>query len=155
MIVVQRLIPTLMLVAGLTGCDALTGPSQTDRLAEAVLKWDAAAYPSYEFEMMRHCYCGLVDVGQRVTVTVVDNAVVSATFTATNEPIEGDALATMPTIPALFAMIAGAITQKAHRLDVSYHPLHGAPTSISVDYVKNAEDDEQVVTIFSLQGPDA
>ncbi|MFN2315760.1 MAG: DUF6174 domain-containing protein [Gemmatimonadales bacterium] len=151
----HRVVPVAGLALAALGCDALTGPSQTDRLAEAVLRWDTAAYPSYEFEMMRHCYCGLVDVGQRVTVTVVDNEVVSAKFTETDQPIEGDPLASLPTVPALFAMIAGAITQKAHRLDVSYHPVHGAPSSISVDYRKNADDDELAVTIFELRGPDA
>lgn len=151
----RRVVPVLSLVVVASGCDAITGPSETDRLSEAVSKWEAAAFSAYEFDMIRGCYCGYPDAGHKITVRVVDDAVVQAWYTDTDQLVEETHLAQIPTIRALFILIASAITQEAHRLDVSYHPLHGAPTSISVDYVKNAIDDELGITVLEVRGPDA
>lgn len=139
------------LVPGAVACGDLTGPSQAGRLAEAVARWEAAAFAAYEVELIRGCYCGWPDAGYRVALRVVGTEVTEAWYTDSDLPIEGAALESLPTVPALFAMIAGAINEEAHRLRVTYDPAHGAPASISIDYIRNAVDDEVGITVFRVR----
>lgn len=138
-----------------SGCSALTGPSQTDRLADAVLRWDAAQLSAYEMDLIRGCYCGFIDAGYVVTIRVDDGAIVDAKFKESGEPIEGEHRDALPTVQSLFALIADAIEQKAHQLTVVYHAEHGAPMSIGIDYIRNAVDDELSISILDLRSPGA
>lgn len=147
--------PLLLLALVASGCDALTGPSHTDRLAEAVLRWDGAQQISYEMDLIRLCYCGYIGVGKVITIRVEDGAIVNARFTESGDPIEGEDRDALPTVPSLFALIADAIERKAYQLTVQYHPVHGAPMSIDIDYIKNAIDDELSFSILDLRSPDA
>ncbi|HUG27736.1 MAG TPA: DUF6174 domain-containing protein [Gemmatimonadales bacterium] len=147
--------PLLVLALVAPGCDALTGPSHTDRLAEAVLRWEGAQQSSYEMDLIRRCYCGYVGVGEVVTIRVENGAIVDARFKESGDPIEGEHRDELPTVSSLFALIADAIERKAYTLTVQYHPVHGAPMSIDIDYVKNAEDDELSFSIRDLRSPDA
>lgn len=147
--------PLLLLALVASGCEALTGPSQTDRLAEAVLRWDGAQQISYEMDIIRGCYCGYIDAGHVVTIRVHHGAIVDARFKESGDPIEGEHGDLLPTVASLFALIADAIERKAYKLTVQYHPVHGAPMSIDIDYIKNAIDDELSFSILDLRSPSA
>lgn len=147
--------PLLVLALIASGCDALTGPSQTDRLGEAVLRWEGAQKIAYEMDLIRGCYCGFIDAGQVVTIKVGAGAIIEARFKESGNPIEGADRDALPTVSSLFAIIAVAIEQKAHKLTVQYHSVHGAPMSIDIDYNRNADDDELSFSILDLRSPGA
>ncbi len=151
----RRGAPVLLLALVASGCDALAGPSHTDRLAEAVLRWDGAQKTAYEMDLIRGCYCGYIDAGHVVTIRVNDRTIVDARFKESGDPIEGADRDALPTVSSLFAIIADAIQQKAYQLTVQYHPVHGAPMSIGIDYIKNAIDDELSFSILDLRNPGA
>jgi hypothetical protein len=54
-------------------------------------------------------------------------------------------------IEGLFDLIREAIERKAHKVDVSYDRVYGYPTSIDLDYLFNAVDDELQVTVSGFQ----
>ncbi len=147
--------PLLVLTLVASGCDALTGPSHSDRLADAILRWDGAQKVAYEMDLIRGCYCGYVDAGHVITIQVNDGAIVDARFKNSGDPIEGADRDALPTVSSLFAIIADAIEQKAYQLTVQYHPDHGAPMSIGIDYIKDAIDDELTFSILDLRSPGA
>lgn len=145
----------LLLAMVASGCDVLTGPSHTDRLADAVMRWEGAQQVSYEMDLIRLCYCGYIGVGEVITIRVNDGAIVDARFKESGDLIEGEHRNALPTVPSLFALIADAIERKAHELTVQYHSVHGAPMSIHIDYIKNADDDELSFSILDLRSPGA
>lgn len=151
----RRVTPLILLALASAGCGTLTGPSDIDRLADAVLHWDGAQKITYEMDLIRGCYCAYIDAGKVVTIRVDDGAIVDAKFKETGEPLESEHRDTLPTVASLFALIASAIEQKAHKLTVQYHTVHGAPMSIAIDYIKNAIDDELSFSILDLRSPDA
>jgi transposase len=51
------------------------------------------------------------------------------------------------TIEGLFAIIESARSRNAARLNATYDPVRGFPTSISIDYIALAVDDEISYTI--------
>lgn len=143
----------LALVA--SGCNALTGPSPADRLAEAVLRWNGAQKLVYEMDIIRGCYCGYIDAGHVVTIRVDNGAIVEARFKESGDPIEGAGRDALPTVSSLFAIIADAIDRDAYQLTVQYHPDHGAPMHIGIDYIRDAIDDELSFSILDLRSPGA
>jgi len=54
------------------------------------------------------------------------------------------------TIEGLFELIAEAARMQPARLDVTYHATEHYPTSISIDYMANAADDEVTIKVVAL-----
>ena len=128
----------------LTGCflDDIFGAGRSE-FGENRDRWLEEGYASYTYRVDRSCFCfnaGLADIevnrGTIVAVTRVDDgSAVAAEFFEIYDTVED-----------LFDTIENAIEGNAERLEVTYDPDLGFPTSIVLDYSSNVADDEFTFT---------
>lgn len=149
---VLRRAAMVALVAGsFAGCSEPAGPSLHDRVAfdRAIAQWRARGLDSYVY---RYGYfCGeCPGYPNDVRITVVDGRVTSV-LDSEGAPVTEVPVGTYPTVDRLFEDIRGALDRGAYRFDASYDGALGYPTELSVDYQKNAIDDEWGFSARDLQ----
>lgn len=144
----SMLLPAMAIL--LAACSFLPGASPSARdqalrdLAQHQAQWQVAGISTYSFMISRQCFC---PSGDPVTVTVTDGAV-SAVRRA-GQPVPEIELQGLPTtIPELFAVVAAQ--GAAAEMTVEWDTTFGFPSTIQVDPIANAIDDEFgfVVTEF-------
>jgi hypothetical protein len=104
----------------------------------AEAKWKALHASDYSFHYVSMCFCPHVSG----TITVVDGRVTAwraDVADASSEPAPSN----LPTIDTLLATAADARTKATGAVTVTYDPSTGAPLDASIDWLKNAVDDEQ------------
>jgi hypothetical protein len=159
-----RLKPLALLTAllGLLACSALPAlaiptatlpPPTTDAtLAHNHLKWQSQHITHYRFSLDVRCFCGFT--GQMpLTIEVRDGQLVSETD-KTGQPVGAqfkDAFDKYDTIEKLFALLDAAKNGGADRVDIAYDPQYGFPQSAYIDYMANATDDENSLTVTHFE----
>ncbi len=108
--------------------------------------WNAFQDGTYHFLMNRSCFC--VISGEHF-VQVIDREISVAVNTWSNEEVEGEHLQYVETIDDLFNMIERA-EKDADEFLVEY-AKEGYPTLISIDWIKEAVDDEMYFQISAVQ----
>jgi hypothetical protein len=138
---------TVLAVAGCTGAGGVSEVLGSTRrpaihdAAEAKARWTAVQPHHYRFTYLPSCFCNLVP--GRVTVT--DGTVVAWAAEATaGATSDGSAMTldTVPTIDALIADAARAEKQATGDFAITYDPTTGIPVSATIDWLKDAFDDE-------------
>ncbi len=130
------------------GCSDGTGLDQ-DPLAEARARWAQTDAADYVFEFRRSCFCS-PDFVRQVRIEVLDGVVSSAVYVDTEEVISLP-LTSVPTIDDLFEEIGDALEGGAFSVSADYDADMGYPTSVSIDFIENAIDDEMAFTVASFQ----
>ena len=105
-------------------------------------KWEAQSISHYRFDLTISCFCPFRDIIP-VTVEVKDGQIVSMTDVS-GQPLREEFRATFEqaaTIESLFA-IAEENIANADKVSVTYDATYGFPTSIVVDRITQAVDDE-------------
>ena len=133
----------------LTGCGDGLGPSV--QLMENRVKWQQSGIETYELVVSRGCECLSPEMTGPVRVAVRNGVIESRTY-MDGTPVPANHGETFPDVPGLFALIQDAIDRNSAELTVRYHPTHGVPTRIFVDYHPTYVDDEIVHTISFTQG---
>ncbi len=126
----------LILILTLSACG---GKSE---LKDNRAKWDSAGVSHYRFELTISCFCPFMDV-MPVVVEVKDGQIVSLTD-ANGQPLREEFRGTFgeaATIEGLFAIAEDSLSN-ADQVEVTYDARYGFPTSIVVDWIKMAVDDE-------------
>jgi hypothetical protein len=121
------------------GCSAITG-AESD-FARARLLWTSERPASYDYTLQLSCYCG-GEVTRAVVIVVRGNAVESRKYADNGAVVPAQFNSTFPTIEGMFDVIANAIDHNSARVDVSYDPGLGYPTSIALDGSTRIADDE-------------
>ena len=139
------LLSALILLIG--GCEII-GPdrSENDDLADARVEWANYQDGTYSYLLNRGCFC--IVAGPHF-VQVVDSQVVSAISTHSNEVVRHEDLQYIETVEDVFDMIEDAL-ETADKIDVEYSEF-GYPTSVDIDWIKQAVDDEMFITISEVQ----
>jgi hypothetical protein len=135
-----RLILPLIL---LSGC-SLFGDGVDDELEEARRRWVRAEVAHYRFTLTLGCFC--LESGPYL-IEVQSGEIVAFEPLGEHE-IPGDSLdRARLTIDDLFGFISEAFADDADEITVEYDPALGYPTSISIDYVREAVDEEIGYTV--------
>jgi hypothetical protein len=137
-----------LLAVAPVGCTDALGPEQ-DELAAARARWARIAADDYVFDFQRSCFCA-PDFVRPVRIEVLGGTVSSAVYADTGEPI-APPLTSVPTIEDLFDEIQDAVDRMASSVLAEYDPGMGYPTSVSIDYIANAIDDEMAFSVSSFQ----
>lgn len=116
-----------------------TGKAAQQALDDARARWAAAGTPNYDYDYSASCFCG-PEVTRPARVEVRGGVVVAVFDKETGEP--RTPLSSWYTIAGLLDRIQGWINLPANSLTVTYDPATGIPTSVSVDPIRNAVDDE-------------
>ena len=130
------LIALLILTLTLSACG---GKSELNENRD---KWDSAGVTHYRFELTISCFCPFMDV-MPVVVEVKDGQIVSLTD-VNGQPLREDFRETFEkaaTVEGLFAVAEDSLSN-ADQVEVTYDARYGFPTSIVVDWIKMAVDDE-------------
>jgi hypothetical protein len=139
----------LVVVAGCSVFDPDDYEDERERLSERREQWRSQGIDSYEFVLQRLCFCGggttpanvVVRNGQRISVTNVE----------TGEPVPELFEDAYLTVAELFAFIEDAIEREAYSIDVEYDAQYGYPTSIRIDYIENAVDEEMAFEASAMR----
>lgn len=134
----QRTLLFVVLILAL----ALSACGGQSALANNRDKWTSQGISHYRFELTIACFCPFRDVIP-VTVEVLDGKIVSMTG-ADGQPLSEEfasSFASAATVDLLFA-IAEENIANADQVSVTYDATYGFPTSIVVDRIEMAVDDE-------------
>ena len=138
----------------LSSCDVLgltVGASgRRAELERQRAKWTRQHITSYRLIYRRACACG-DELTAPTAIEVRAGAIAAATYAEGGGPIPAYFHDDLPTVDALFAMVADAIDQEADLLDVTYDPTRGYPIRIAIDHRFNAVDDEVTHSVLSLE----
>lgn len=135
------------LVVGVVGSSACDDPVVVSEFEAAQARWVDSGISNYAYTLRRGCFCLPEFVGP-VRIVVENGQVVSRTLVSTSEEPLGDA-DRWPAIEGLFAYIERA-TREADETTVRYHPDLGYPVEINVDWIREAVDDEESVSVESF-----
>ena len=119
------------------------------QLALARERWAALDISDYDVTMSLQCFCPF-GVGKAVDLKVRDGVITKGLHAAGSDPNTEIVLEYYRTVEGLFEFIADAIEQKAHSITAIYHPEHGYPKSVFVDFVSNIADEENGFTIEKI-----
>ena len=135
----------------LSGCGILgIGEDDTRATLERnERRWSENAPPRYRFVMQRLCFCGQ-EVIEPVLITVENGAVVSRTYVGSGQPVGAQWTSLFPAMEGVFRVLHEAIERNADQLNASYDGRLGHPITVSIDYVRNAIDDELELRVRDL-----
>ena len=136
-----RFILVLVLLSGISqGAVAASIDADTQAELDANrLLWTTAGITDYDYRFQRFCFCapGFATPG---IVSVRDGIIVSVAEVGDGEPLDPvDYL----TLDELFDEIQSAIDLPADTIDVTYDGQLGFPSSIGIDFILEAADDER------------
>ncbi len=106
-------------------------------------KWDSQAVSHYRFKLSIGCFCPYQGI-MPLTIEVKDGQIVSLTD-VNGQPVGEEFRANFEeaaTVERLFAVVEEAASGGADEIQVEYDAKYGFPSSISIDYIKEAMDDE-------------
>lgn len=112
--------------------------------------WARQKISNYRYTLRRSCFC-LREATEPVRITVRNGKVTSMVAARNGKPVNREYFSNYDSIAKLFEIVEDAITKKAHRVSVTYHPTLGYPTQISIDYDQMMADEELYITIENLQ----
>jgi hypothetical protein len=113
--------------------------------AGAEAKWKALHATDYSFHYVSMCFCRHVSG----TVTVAHGAVTRWRADGVDDAND-PTLSTLPTIDSLLATAADAGRKATGAVTITYDPTTGAPLNASIDWLKEAVDDEQGWAVSDL-----
>ncbi len=138
-----------IVLLGAGGC-GLSGPNRSlEQFNEAKKLWDRENPANYAVTVQRFCFC--IAVGP-VRIVVQNRLVISRTIVSTQAPLPANLHDLYPDIPGLFATIKDAYTQ-ADAITVTFDPQYGFPSDATIDYIKNAVDDELSLRVSDFAIP--
>jgi hypothetical protein len=116
--------------------------------------WDNANISHYRYTLSVSCFCAFMDE-MPVTIEVENDQVVSITSVKgtvidSSNTMVYPAVEPYTTIDAMFEQLKTAQAE-AEEITVAYDPTYGYPSSIAIDYIKQAADDELYLTIENFE----
>jgi hypothetical protein len=142
------LLLTLSLI--LAACTAASTPSEFEKNQGL---WNDANISHYRYTLSLSCFCAFMD-DMPLTVEVKDDKVVSITsgkgavIDSTNPSYE--IFQNYVPMENLFAQLKSAL-EEADEVTVGYDATYGFPTSIAIDQIKEATDDELWITVENFE----
>lgn len=130
-----------------TATDVVVGVQQ--QLSKNKQKWQQSALENYDFTVQNSCFCTLSDT-LPIQFKIENSLVAGSSYDCSDlnfirqEPLcdERPDSRLNQTVDSLFQVIEDAIKQKANTVSVEYDQMYGYPTSIAIDFIELAADDE-------------
>lgn len=145
-----RFLAAVAILSG-AGCSVLSPDNgaqhELDRNRD---RWEDRASEHQQYTLQQTVMCFCPNAGDAHEVRVVGDSITAVRNLASGEQLPPDQWQLFRTVDALFDMVQRAIDE-ADSFEVTYHPIHGYPAAISIDYITNAVDDEIAVRTELLQ----
>jgi hypothetical protein len=117
----------------------------------AQFRWQNSHLSHYRYTIHVGCFCAFMDT-MPLTIEVANGAVQSMSY-SDGSPVPPDQLASFArysTIEAVFSLTADAL-HRADEVKVAYDRTYGFPSTVQIDYMKDAVDDELALSVTSFQ----
>lgn len=116
-------------------------------------KWDGQNINHYRFAVAVSCFCPFA--GAEVTYEVLNGQVLNESVRSTfDNQIDmaqvSDFYQPYNTIDKVFDYVGGAI-KEADETTIEYDSTYGFPSTVSVDWIKQAIDDEMYLTLSNFE----
>lgn len=129
------------------------GGNTSSEFDQNLQKWNDANISHYRVQVGISCFCPFGEVNP-ITVEVRDNQVVSMMGANGVEILDTDplysTLMTYATIDNLFTW-SGEALANADKIEITYDATYGFPTSVAVDYITEATDDEIWIDVSNFE----
>ncbi|WP_309670146.1 DUF6174 domain-containing protein [Gemmatimonas sp.] len=129
----------LLLLAG--GCSDPTGPEEA-RLTAAQRRWESTRPTSNSYTMQQRVLCFCVTGSTTFQVTVTAGSITRAVNLTTGESLSVTLLTIFRTVDQLFAQAREGLTRAGVVQSMAFDAALGYPTTLSLDPVRDAIDDE-------------
>jgi len=120
-------------------CDLFGGGGHTTETDEAREKWSAYQDGDYSFTVTRSCFCANAGT---YWVQVVDGDITIVQRVQDHEYLPEEQFEGIPTVDDLFNLIDRALRESADDVQYAFDPDAGYPSSITIDWYRQAIDDE-------------
>ena len=132
---------------------AACGSVPSNEFDQNVTKWNDANINHYSMQVSVSCFCPFGDINP-ITVEVKDGQIVSMIGANGAEVLDTDpayaALSQYANVDSLLTWVGEALAN-ADKIDVSYDATYGFPSSVSVDYIAEATDDEIWIEVSNFE----
>ena len=129
----------LLLLVG--GCSDPTGPEEA-RLTAAQRRWEATRPASNSYTMQQRVVCFCITGASSFQVTVTTGTITRAVNRTTGESMSVALLTIFRTVDQLFAQAREGLTREGVVQSMAFDPVLGYPTTLSLDPIRSAIDDE-------------
>lgn len=131
----------------------LAACSATSEYDQNLSNWNDANISHYRYQLGVSCFCPFGEQ-MPITIEVKNDEVILITDVNGNEVSESDPiweiLNQYLTIDRLFVSLKSSLND-AEKIEVSYDAEYGFPSSIAVDYIIQAVDDEVWVAVSNFE----
>jgi hypothetical protein len=140
---------TLVLAACTVAGNALDNQSEIEQNRE---QWQDANISHYRYHLSITCFC-VFSQDMPLIVEVQDGKVVSMEFQNGNpiDPSSRELFDKYATIDRLFTELEADLNGAADDVTIKYDPTYGFPTEVTIDFVKNATDDELYLNLSNFE----
>ena len=138
----------IFIVLALAACSA-GNQTEIERNKE---KWQDANITHYRYNLTLGCFC-VFSQDIPLVIEVMDGNVVSMEYKNRN-PIDTtnrEFFERFSTIDRIFSELEADLAGAADEVTVTYDPTYGFPVEVTIDYVKEATDDELYLTISDFE----
>jgi len=137
----------LVLLAG--GCSDPTSPEEA-RLTAAQRRWEATRPASNSYTMQQRVVCFCITGASSFQVTVTTGTITRAVNVVTGESMSVTLLTIFRTVDQLFAQAREGLTREGVVTSLAFDATLGYPTTLSLDPIRNAIDDEVTYVTSNL-----
>ena len=115
-------------------------------------KWQDANILHYRFNLFVGCFC-VFSQDMPLVIEVQNGKVVSLEYQSGKEIDAGsrELFDRYATIDRIFAELEKDLNGDADEVVVKYDPTFGFPTEVNIDFIKDAIDDEQALTVSNFE----
>ncbi len=125
-------------------------PSRNAAFARNQEKWRAANVSHYRFNLTVSCFCPF-SRKMPLTIEVQDGSVMSVKYNdGSSVGTDISTFAAYLTIDDLFNYTESAMLE-ADEIHIKYDAAYGFPSDVSIDYIKNAMDDEMSLQVRNFE----
>ena len=143
------LIVMALILAACTSANALGGQSEIEQNQG---KWQDARISHYRYHLSISCFCVFTQ-DMPLIIEVQDGKVVSMEYQSgkTIDPSLLDLFEKYATIDRIFTELKADLNGAADEVIAKYDPTYGFPTEITIDFQKQATDDELYLTLSNFE----
>jgi len=115
-------------------------------------KWRDANISHYRFNLSIGCFC-VFSQDMPLVIEVMDGKVVSMEYQSGTaiDATSREFFDKFTTIDRIFSELEADLAGAADEVTVAYDPTYGFPVDVTIDYVKEAIDDELYLTVSGFE----
>jgi hypothetical protein len=144
----RKLLLTFIVLA--LGACSMGNPTEIERNRD---KWRDANISHYRFDLNIGCFC-VFSQDMPLVIEVMDGKVVSMEYQSGNaiDATNRESFDKFSTIDRIFSELEADLAGAADEVTVvTFDPTYGFPVDVTIDYVKEATDDELYLTVSGFE----